>query len=149
MFAGTVIDSMWPWLISIGDNVTLSSNVTILAHDASTNIAGCGTKLGTVKIGSNVFIGTGSIVLCNVTIGDNVIIGAGSVVTKNCSSNSVYAGNPAKRICSIEDYRERYEKLHRSKPDFSKIRVWYNWKYASKEEKKMMLEKLESDIGFV
>jgi maltose O-acetyltransferase len=103
MFSGTVIDSMWPWLISVGDNVTLSSNVTILAHDASTNVVQCGTKLGRVKIGSNVFIGTGSIILCNVTIGDNVVIGAGSVVTKDVLSNTVVYGNPAKPIKDVNE----------------------------------------------
>lgn len=41
-------------------------------------------------------------------IGDNVIIGAGSVVSGKIESNSVYAGNPAKRICSLE---EHYQKL--------------------------------------
>lgn len=59
---------------------------------------------GRVKIGNNVFIGMDSIICRNVVIGDNVIIGAGSVVAKSCQSNSVYAGNPAKRISSIEDF---------------------------------------------
>ena len=89
--AGFMFDSKWPWLISIGDNVTFSSNVTILAHDASTNVVGCHTKLGRVRIGNNVFIGYGSTILCNVKIGDNVVIGAKSVVTHDLEADGVYA----------------------------------------------------------
>ena len=37
-----------------------------------------------------------------VSIGDGAIIGAGSVVTKNVPSNSIYAGNPAKIIKTID-----------------------------------------------
>ena len=41
-----------------------------------------------------------------------MIIGAGSIVAKDCKDNSVYAGNPAKRICSIEDmYKKRKDKM--------------------------------------
>ena len=47
---------------------------------------------GIVEIGDNVFIGMNTIIERNVKIGTNVVIGAGSVVTKDCESNSVYAG---------------------------------------------------------
>lgn len=40
-------------------------------------------------------------------VGDNVIIGAGSVCHGTLESDSVYAGNPAKRICSLEEYNRR------------------------------------------
>jgi maltose O-acetyltransferase len=56
------------------------------------------TKIGLVKIGDNVFIGAGSIILPNVKIGNNVIIGAGSIVTKDVPDNSLVAGNPAKHF---------------------------------------------------
>lgn len=66
---------------------------------------------GIVKIGDNVFIGMNTIISRNVIIGNNVVIGAGSVVTRNCESNGVYAGVPAKRIMSIDDfYNKREEK---------------------------------------
>ncbi len=45
--------------------------------------------------------------LPGVKIGNNVIIGAGAVVTKNVPSNSVYVGNPAKYICTVEEYIEK------------------------------------------
>ena len=53
------------------------------------------------KIGNNVWIGWGSIVLKGVTIGDNSIIAAGSVVLKDIPANVLAAGNPAKVKKSI------------------------------------------------
>ena len=142
------IDAGKPWLITIGNNVTISSNVTILTHDASTNVVGCGTKLGKVKIGNNVFIGTRSIILCNIKIGDNVIVGAGSVVTHDLQSNAVYAGSPARKVCSIEEYRKKYEELRKIRPSIDEIRPWNTWNNATEKEKNKMLEMLEDGVGF-
>lgn len=49
-----------------------------------------------IKIGKKTMIGTGVLILAGVTIEDNVIIGAGSLVTKNCQTNGLYVGRPAK-----------------------------------------------------
>ena len=87
------IDAGKPWLISMENNVTISSNVSILTHDASPNIVGGGTKLGKVKIGNNVFTGTRSIVLCNVKTGDNVVVGAGSLINRDLPGNEVYGAS--------------------------------------------------------
>ena len=88
---GSYIDPLFPFLIEIGDNTTLT-DAKVLAHDASTNkCLGC-TKMRKVKIGSNCFIGARTLILPNVNIGDNVIVGAGSVVTKNIPPNSVAVG---------------------------------------------------------
>lgn len=147
--SGFSIDSAWPWLISIGDDVTISTNVTILAHDASTNIVRQSTKLGKVTIGSNVFVGTRATILCGISVGDNVVIGAGSVVTCNLPANGVYAGNPARRICSIEDFRNKYQKLRAESSDFSQIHPWNQWENATEAEKQQMLDGLEDGIGFI
>lgn len=110
-----VIDLQNPALLKIGNNVRITSGVTILTHDYSWSvIAGvygeCLGGVGKVHIGNNVFIGMNSIILKNVEIGDNIIIGAGSVVTKDCASNMVYAGNPAKPIMSINEYYNKKKK---------------------------------------
>lgn len=103
----TIIDQSHCWLITIGDNVTLAPRVHILAHDASTK-AGVGyTRIGLVDIGDNVFIGASSVVLPGVKIGNNVVIGAGSVVANDIPENSVAVGNPAKVVCSYDDYVTR------------------------------------------
>ena len=48
------IDGLFPWLITIGDNVCLSANVKILAHDTSTEYVNGHTRIGTVTIGNDV-----------------------------------------------------------------------------------------------
>lgn len=109
------IDVQYPWMITIGNHVRITAGVKILTHDYSWSVLKLmpgheGEILGAcghVKIGDNVFIGRGTIITRNVTIGDNVIIGAGSVVTKDCASNSVYAGNPARRITDLESFYQK------------------------------------------
>lgn len=51
-----------------------------------------------VKIGDNVWIGGGAIILPGVTIGANTTIGAGAVVTKSIPANVFAAGNPCRVI---------------------------------------------------
>lgn len=115
----TLIDMTSAKFISIGDNVQITDGCKILAHDYSYSVV---TNLKNeilrpqkkTIIGNNVFIGMNSIILMGANIGDNVIIGAGSIVSGTVESNSVYAGNPAKKICSIDEYylklKENYEK---------------------------------------
>lgn len=84
--------------IEMGDNVQITSGVTILAHDYSYSVCGKNMealprKQRVTRIGHNVFIGMNSIVLMGAYVGDNVIIGAGSVVAGHCDDNSVYVGN--------------------------------------------------------
>lgn len=62
---------------------------------------------GKVVIGDYVYIGTGAFVMPGVTVGNNVLIAAGSVVTKSIPDNCVVAGNPAKFICTLDEYIER------------------------------------------
>ena len=102
----TAIDFCYGYLVTIGDDVTLSS-VTILAHDASTMHDLGHSKVGNVTIGNNVFIGYRTIIMPNVAIGNNVVIGAGSVITKDVPDNVVVAGAPYKVICSYDEYIEK------------------------------------------
>jgi maltose O-acetyltransferase len=51
-----------------------------------------------IEVKDGTWIGARSIILPGVTIGESCIIAAGTVVTKDCKSNGLYAGVPAKRI---------------------------------------------------
>lgn len=102
-------------LIRLGDNVRIASNVTFATHDVihlvlnnmpDTSPDTFGENIGCIDIGSNVFLGTGSILLGDIRIGDNVIVAAGSVVNRDIPSNSVVAGSPARVIGTLEDYRQ-------------------------------------------
>lgn len=104
---GVILDDSHCWLITIGNNVTMAPRVHILAHDASTCHHLGYARIGRVNIGDNVFIGADTVVLPGVSIGENSVIGANSTVTKSIPANVVAAGNPAKVICSIDDYIER------------------------------------------
>lgn len=100
------------YLVEIGNDVTIAG-ADILTHDGGIRVI---RKLednpnlkkqGKVSIKNNSFIGKNSIILPGISIGPNSIVGCGSVVTKNVPPNTVYAGNPAKYICSIEEYKEK------------------------------------------
>lgn len=104
------IDPLFPYLITIGDNTTVT-DVKILAHDASTKKELGYSKIGKVTIGNNCFVGAKSLILPGVTIGDRVIIGAGSVVTKDIPSNSVAVGNPCRVIKSYDEYMQSQRAL--------------------------------------
>lgn len=93
-----------PFLIEIGDNVTISADVKLITHDGSGRLFGRMFRYRKIAVGNNVFIGMNSIVLLGVEIGDNVVVGAGSVITKSVPSNSVVAGNPAKIIATFDAY---------------------------------------------
>ena len=147
---GVILEPSLPWLVEIGDNVTLAPYVHILAHDASTKIILGATKIGRVKIGDNVFVGAKSIILPNVKIGNNVIVGAGSVVTKSIPDNKVYAGVPAKEIMNIDEYLKKY-KLKFSKNNFFEKKIKFGKKIFSKEQKKQIKTKLieNQDVLFI
>jgi acetyltransferase-like isoleucine patch superfamily enzyme len=102
-----------PYLINIGDNVTVSSNVSFFNHDGSGWLFKKGNgryyKYERIFIGNNVFIGASTILLPGVVIGDNVIVGAGSVVSKSLESNCVYAGNPVRKIRDFNSFKEKVE----------------------------------------
>lgn len=106
-----------PYLISIGDNTTISFDCAFVTHDAATRVirnlpdGNPETVIyGPIKVGKNCFIGCRTTILLGVTIGDNSIIGACSLVNRDIPSGVIAAGNPCRVICTLEEYRKKHEK---------------------------------------
>ncbi len=106
-----------PWLIEIGQRVTIAEGVLLYTHDGASrvfrdclpNSSPWGNHFGTIRILDNCFIGANSIIMPDVEIGPDSIVGAGSVVTHDVPPQMVVAGVPAEILCSLDEYRERYQ----------------------------------------
>lgn len=94
-----VIDSIFPELITIEEDVYITRGVKIISHFNPTasiqRIWHKETIKDEVRIKKGAFIGVNSIILPGVTIGECSIIGAGAVVTKEVPDYAVVSGNPA------------------------------------------------------
>ena len=112
----TRIDGTDPSLITIGDDVVISSDVRILTHDFSVaridramsdlrggviDTAEERSKVAGVFIGDNSFIGAFSLLMPGTVIGRDCIIGAGSVVRGKVPDGSIVLGNPGQVVRSI------------------------------------------------
>ena len=97
-----------PYLITLGDHVTVGGNVRFITHDGGVWVFRDREPdidvFGPIFVGDNVFIGYGAIIMPNVKIGSNSVVGAGAVVTKDVPDCSVVAGVPAKIIKNLDDY---------------------------------------------
>ena len=85
--------------VDIGDKTQIGPAVQILAADHPRDAASraAGLEFGRpIRIGRNVWIGGGAIILPGVSIGDDALIGAGSVVTRDIPAGAVAFGNPAR-----------------------------------------------------
>jgi len=82
--------------------ICLINTGSIIEHDnyfKNFSSAGPGvTTSGNVIVNELSHLGTGSVVIHDITIGENTILGANSVAIKNLDSDSVYVGNPARKI---------------------------------------------------
>ena len=131
-----------PYLLSIHNNVRIAANVRFITHDTISlvidNIPDYFNKhgrmkyyIGNIEVLDNVMIGANSTILYDVKIGPNSIVAAGSVVTKDVPANTVVGGNPAKVICSFDDFvNKRYDKLENrvEKTDGMEKVIDYFWK---------------------
>ena len=99
-----------PYLIEIGDDVTISHGVDFITHDNSVcKIFGVDHDLyGKIVIGNECFIGAHAVLMYGVTLPNRVIVAAGSVVTKSPETgNVILGGNPARVIGSLDQFGEK------------------------------------------
>lgn len=92
-----------------------------------------------------------SVILMGADIEDNVIIGAGSVVSGRVESNSVYAGVPARKVCTLQEYEEKLKNgFVRSSATWADALRKKNGRFPDPSELIMystVLEGHETDIG--
>lgn len=101
-----------PYLITIGNHCQIVGGGRMFTHGGSAAVRDQYPDFdvfGKVTLGDYVYVGYNAMIMPGVTIGDHVIVAAGSVVTKSFPSNVVVGGNPARVICSIEEYLKKNE----------------------------------------
>jgi acetyltransferase-like isoleucine patch superfamily enzyme len=129
-----------PWLIELGKRNTLAYGVQLITHDGSSrlfrselaNHSKYGNRFGRILIHDECFIGVNAIILPGVEIGPRSIIGAASLVNQDVPPGCVYAGNPARCICSLDEYIEKYRQKMvpiqaTNRPDLRRELTNYFW----------------------
>ncbi len=98
---------MFPFLhqggLTIGDDCLISPNVTIIANNYNYQrldvpIRQQGSQSRGVRIGNDVWIGSGVCILDGAQVGSGVIVAPNSVVSGKIPDNVIVQGNPAKVI---------------------------------------------------
>lgn len=99
-----------PYLVSIGNQVTISHNVDFITHDGGMRVARQeypGAYLyGRIRVADRCFLGAHCILLPGAKIGVGSVIGSGSIVTGEIPAGVVAIGVPAKPVKSVEEYIE-------------------------------------------
>jgi acetyltransferase-like isoleucine patch superfamily enzyme len=99
-----------PYLITIGNNIQITNGVSIHTHGGGNCIRNRHPEFdifGKVVIEDWAYIGSYSQIMPGVTIGEGALVAAGSVVTKTVLPHTVVGGNPARYICTTEEYYEK------------------------------------------
>lgn len=110
-----------PWLVSIGDRVTVAPGVDFITHDASSSLLqdekGRRYRYARITVGNDVFIGANATILPGVRIGNRVIVAAGSVVNRSIPDNCVVGGVPARFLRSFDEFERQGLATFRSELD--------------------------------
>ena len=126
-----------PYLISVGNNNQFVRGAKIFTHGGN-KVLRCKESdfdsFGKVTIGNGVYIGANSLIMPGVDVGDGALIAAGSVVTKSVPAYVVVGGNPAKILCTIDEFYERNKKYNA------------HTKHMSTEEKRKYLLSMDDSV---
>lgn len=130
-----------PYLIRIGNHVTLAGGVTFLNHDGAVwlfreefpNLQ----RFGTIIIEDNCFIGQNVLLLPGIKIGPDAIVAAGAVVNTDVPPGTIYGGVPARQLSTVEGYKQKI------------IPVWSKFDFPRElAAKRLFLEQLFWQEGF-
>jgi len=143
-----------PYLVEIGDNVSIAADVTFITHDGASVIFREEIPplryFGKIVIEDNCFIGSGAIIMAGVRIGKNSIVGGNAVVIRNVQPGSIVIGNPAIRVSTVEKYEERclqewnrqgltkFEHLFKGKNKFEVQRIMESKKFREELKKHLL-----------
>lgn len=112
-FIATRYWSTEPYLVTIGNNVQVTHGVSIHTHGGGNSVRKEHPDFdifGKVVIEDWAYIGAFSQIMPGVIVGEGALVAAGSVVTRSVAPHTVVAGNPAKYICTTDEYYERNKK---------------------------------------
>ncbi|MCD6495736.1 MAG: acyltransferase [Candidatus Aenigmarchaeota archaeon] len=91
---GSNFDIFFPELIEIGDNTVIGNKTSVITHEFLSDE----WRVGRVKIGSGVTIGTMTVVMPGVEIGDGATVAAYSLVNRDVKKGSLVGGVPIKKL---------------------------------------------------
>jgi acetyltransferase-like isoleucine patch superfamily enzyme len=113
---GVILESAFPHLVSIGNNVTISVRSVVIAHFKGSARQAQEARTASVRIEDNVFIGPGVYILPNVTIGEGAVVAAGSVVNHSVPPQTMVQGNPARVVarCGVPLRGHSYQEFMRN-----------------------------------
>jgi len=134
-----------PYLVNIGNHVTIASGVTFLTHDGGVWIFREEDEniqvFGPIVIEDNCVIGQNAILFPNIRIGRNSIIGASSVVISDIPPNTIAMGVPARVWSSISKYKKKsFDRWKRQRPPDIIIesgKNWWNSKHYKQNREKL------------
>ncbi len=134
-----------PYLVKIGNHVTIASGVTLVTHDGGTWLFRDTVPdlqvFGTIIIEDNCVIGHNATIFPNVRVGRNSIVGAGSVVISDVPPDTIVMGVPARPFGSVEKYREKcLERWNEQRPAdivIEKGKDWWTSRYLKKNREKL------------
>ena len=92
--------------IEIGENVWIGPRVSIISQNHDLNNYANYIDSKPIKIGKNTLLTSNCVVLPGVELGEHTVVAANSVVNKSFpEGNQLLAGNPAKVIKKLENYK--------------------------------------------
>lgn len=147
-----------PYLVKIGDHVTIAGGVTFITHDGGSWIFRDECPdiqvFGPIIIEDNCVIGQNAILFPNVRIGANSVVGAGSVVISDVPRETIVMGVPARPFGSTEKYRQKcFERWQSQRPPDCAIdpgEDWWNSKHFPENREKLkrhLLNLFREDLG--